>query len=319
MDVAHFTHDRKGFPPRKCGVLGATGSVGQRFILLLANHPHFTLTTIGASERSAGKRYREVVRWKQALPMSKELGDLVIQKCVPEAFRDCEIVFSGLDIDVAGDIEMEFLMANLRVFSNAKNHRMNPLVPLVAPTVNINHLDIIAHQRKHYNLDKGLLVTNSNCAVIALVIPFAALQAAYRTLFHCYNASRIRSRVSRFAVLDGHLACVDVKFQSKPAPTVEEVNGALRSYVSEAQKMQCPSAPQNAIVVMEEQDRPQPRLDRETDRGYAVSIGRIREDASGIWDLKFVALSHNTIIGAAGASLLKRSGGSQRLSIGQII
>lgn len=104
MDAKHLTHKRPGFPPRRCGVLGATGSVGQRFILLLANHPYFTLTTIGASERSAGRKYREVVKWKQALPMSKKLGDLVIQKCVPEAFRECDIVFSGLDSDVAGDI-----------------------------------------------------------------------------------------------------------------------------------------------------------------------------------------------------------------------
>ena len=68
----------------------------------------------------------------------------------------------------------------------------------------------------------------------------------------------------------------------------------MKDYVSEAQILQCPSAPRSAIVVMEQPDRPQPRLDRETDNGYTVSVGRIREDASGIWDLKFVALSHNS-------------------------
>lgn len=76
-------------------------------------------------------------------------------------------------------------MANLRVFSNAKNYRMDPLVPLIAPTVNISHLDVIAHQRKHYKVDKGMLVTNSNCAVIALVIPFAALQAKFGPIECC--------------------------------------------------------------------------------------------------------------------------------------
>lgn len=110
MDVEHFSSDKPGFPPRKCGVLGATGSVGQRFILLLANHPHFTLTTIGASERSAGKRYKDVVRWKQAQPMSPQLGNLLVQKCIPEAFRECDIVFSGLDSDVAGEIGVCFFM-----------------------------------------------------------------------------------------------------------------------------------------------------------------------------------------------------------------
>ena len=87
---------------------------------------------------------------------------------------------------------------------------------------------------------------------------------------------------------------MDVKFQRRPAPSIEEVQEALRSYVSEAQKLKCPSAPQKSIVVMDEPDRPQPRLDRETDKGYAVSVGRIRADPSGIWDLKFVALSHNS-------------------------
>ena len=104
MDVEHFTKETQSFPRRKCGVLGATGSVGQRFILLLAHHPYFTLTIIGASERSAGRRYKEVVKWKQALAMSAKLGDLIVQKCIPSAFKDCDIVFSGLDSDVAGEI-----------------------------------------------------------------------------------------------------------------------------------------------------------------------------------------------------------------------
>ena len=78
----------------------------------------------------------------------------------------------------------------------------------------------------------------------------------------------------------------------------------MQDYVSDAQKLGCPSAPSQAIVVMDEPDRPQPRLDRDLDGGYAVSVGRIREDPSGIFDFQFVALSHNTVIGAAGSSLL---------------
>ena len=85
-------------------VLGATGSVGQRFILLLALHPHFRLHAVGASARSAGKKYRDAVRWKQNKPMSQELGDLVVKECRAENFQDCDLVFSGLDSDVAGDI-----------------------------------------------------------------------------------------------------------------------------------------------------------------------------------------------------------------------
>jgi aspartate-semialdehyde dehydrogenase len=85
-------------------VLGATGSVGQRFILLLALHPYFRLHAVGASARSAGKKYKDAVRWKQNLPMSKELGELVVRECKAENFTDCDLVFSGLDSDVAGEI-----------------------------------------------------------------------------------------------------------------------------------------------------------------------------------------------------------------------
>ncbi len=74
---------------------------------------------------------------------------------------------------------MEFLKADLAVFSNAKNYRRDPLVPLVVPTVNLRHFDVIPHQRQHYGLSKGLLCCNSNCAVIGIVIPFAAIQKAF--------------------------------------------------------------------------------------------------------------------------------------------
>merc|ERR1711977_594998 len=360
MDVEHFSQSKnRNFPKRKCGVLGATGSVGQRFILLLALHPHFTLHAVGASERSAGKKYRDAVRWKQAWPMSKELGDLVVKKCVPEEFADCDLVFSGLDSDVAGDVEMAFLKAELKAFSNAKNYRRDPIVPLVVPTVNPEHFEVLNHQRTHFGLEKGFLVCNSNCAVIGVVIPFKALEkfgpidavsvvtmqavsgAGYPgvssmdiidnvvpfisgeedkmeteaqkilggvnaevTGFEELTGLKISAACNRVPVLDGHTACVSLRFKNRPAPSAEDVKQAMREYVSEAQNLGCPSAPQNAIVVMDEPDRPQPSLDRETDRGYAVSVGRIREDESGIFDIKFVALSHNTVIGAAGSSIL---------------
>ena len=89
---------------KTCGLLGCTGSVGQRFILLLAQHPKFKLKAIGASSRSEGKMYKDAVRWKQNAPMSQELGELVVQSCQPDNFEGCDIIFSGLDADVAGDI-----------------------------------------------------------------------------------------------------------------------------------------------------------------------------------------------------------------------
>ncbi|WQF89580.1 Putative aspartate-semialdehyde dehydrogenase, semialdehyde dehydrogenase, NAD-binding protein [Colletotrichum destructivum] len=347
------------FPVKKCGVLGCTGSVGQRFILLLSQHPYLKLVAVGASSRSAGKKYRDAVRWKQASPMGA-VADLVVRECKASEFSDCDVVFSGLDSDVAGEIEMEFLKANLAVFSNAKNYRRDPLVPLVVPTVNLPHLDLIPHQRKHHGLEKGFLVCNSNCAVIGLVIPFAALQAAFGpvdqvsvvtmqavsgagypgvssmdmidnvvpfisgeedkleteaqkilgtitsdlTAFEDQADLKVSASCNRVPVLDGHTACVSLRFARRPAPSAEDVKKALREYVSDAQRLGCPSAPESPIVVFDEPDRPQPRLDRDLGRGYSVSVGRVREDESGIFDLKFVALSHNTVIGAAGSSIL---------------
>lgn len=246
-------------------------------------------------------------------------------------------------------LEMAFLKSNLAVFSNAKNYRRDPIVPLVVPTVNLPHLDVIKHQRKHHGLEKGFLVCNSNCAVIGIVIPFAALQEKFgpvdqvsvvtmqavsgagypgvssmdiidnvvpfisgeedkleteaQKILGGINGDvtgfvdqpmKISASCNRVPVLDGHTACVSLRFQRRPPPSAEQVKQAMREYVSDVQKLGCPSAPSKAIVVMDAPDRPQPRLDRETDRGYAVSVGRIREDEAGIFDIKFVALSHNS-------------------------
>ncbi|KAL8873228.1 MAG: hypothetical protein Q9174_001275 [Haloplaca sp. 1 TL-2023] len=348
------------FSQKKCGVLGCTGSVGQRFILLLALHPYFKIHALGASIRSAGKKYKNAVRWKQNVPMSQELGDLIVKECKAEEFQGCDLVFSGLDSDVAGDIETQFLKADLAIFSNAKNHRRDPLVPLVVPTCNISHLGLIPHQRKTNASQKGFLVCNSNCAVIGIVIPLASLQAKFgpvsqvsvvtmqavsgagypgvssmdivdnivpfisgeedkmevesqkilgsinanATAFETQSDLKISAACNRVPVLDGHTACVSLRFAKRPAPSAEDARQAMREYVSEVQKLGCPSAPENAITVLEEDDRPQPRLDRDLQKGYSVSVGRVREDESGIFDLKFVALSHNTVIGAAGSSIL---------------
>ncbi|KAI9733340.1 MAG: hypothetical protein M1834_003424 [Cirrosporium novae-zelandiae] len=348
------------FPEKKCGVLGCTGSVGQRFILLLAKHRYFKVHALGASSRSAGKKYKDAVDWKQKEPMSEELAELVVRECSSENFKDCDMVFSGLDSNVAGEVELDFMKADIPVFSNAKNHRQDAIVPLVVPTVNLSHFDIIPHQRQQFNLQRGFLVCNSNCAVIGVAIPFKALQDRFGPIDHasvvtmqaisgagfagvssmdildnvvpfisgeedklCTEAQKIlgsfnqeamcfsnqssleiTAACNRVMVLDGHMACVSLRFQQRPAPTATQVKEALREYVSEAQKLGCPSAPEHAITVFEQPNRPQPRLDRDLDNGYTVSVGRIREAESRVYDVMYVGLSHNTVIGAAGSSIL---------------
>lgn len=88
----------------KCGVLGATGSVGQRFILLLIGHPFLTLHALGASSRSEGKPYRDAVSWRQVTPFPADVGHLKIRSCRADAFGDCDLVFSGLGSDIAGEV-----------------------------------------------------------------------------------------------------------------------------------------------------------------------------------------------------------------------
>ena len=381
-------------------MLGCTGSVGQRFMVLLKDHPTLVLHAIGASSRSAGKRYRDAARWKQASPMGAAVADMVVRECRSAEFGDCDVVFSGLDSDVAGDIgenplpsllrhtnpntqypmsmnrqgireggymgltlskktEMEFLKAEIPVFSNAKNYRRDPLVPLVVPTVNLPHLDLIPHQRRTHGLSRGFLVCNSNCAVIGLVGPFAALQAAFGpisavsvvtmqavsgagypgvssmdvidnvvpfisgeedkletearkilgslddagTAFAEQSSLRVSATCNRVPVMDGHTACVSLTFERRPPPSADEAKAALRNFESEAQRLGCPSAPRPPIVVFDEDDRPQPRLDRDLGNGYTVSVGRVREDEAGIFDLKFTALSHNSKLPSLSLSL----------------
>ncbi|RHZ67225.1 hypothetical protein Glove_302g35 [Diversispora epigaea] len=342
----------------RAGILGATGTVGQRFISLLSQHPYFTIQVIGASSRSAGKKYSEATKWKMTTPIPDEVKDLVIQECKAEFFKECDVIFSGLDADVAGDIELAFLEADLAVLSNAKNHRRDPTVPLVVPTVNPSHLNLIPHQRSLHSLHKGFIVTNANCSTTGLVVALKPLQDAfgpfeaiivqtmqaisgagypgvasldiydniipfisgeeekmeYETLkilgdinetatgFNHISFTKISAICNRVPVIDGHTECVSIKFKKQPPPSIEQIINTLDSYVSESQKLGCYSAPKKAIIVNMNQDRPQPRLDRDNGNGYSVTVGRIRK--CNVLDIKFTLLVHNTILGAAGSGIL---------------
>ncbi|KAL4402665.1 aspartate-semialdehyde dehydrogenase [Malassezia pachydermatis] len=170
----------------KVGVLGATGTVGQRFILQLSNHPDFELVALGASASSANKPYHEAVagRWKQVQPIPANVRDMTVHECEPAAFKECGVVFSGLDSTPAGPVEAAFRAANLRVFSNAKNYRRDPLCPLIVPLVNPSHLSILPHQQKSMSppLDRGYIVTNANCSTTGVVVALKALEDAFGPL-----------------------------------------------------------------------------------------------------------------------------------------
>lgn len=170
----------------KVGVLGATGTVGQRFILQLSSHPNFELCALGASSSSAGKSYKEAVqgRWKQMSPIPAAVSAMTVHECEPEPFKQCEVVFSGLDSGPAGRVEAAFRAADLRVFSNAKNYRQDPLCPLVVPLVNPSHMEILPHQRASMSppLEHGYIVTNANCSTTGVVVALKALEVAFGPL-----------------------------------------------------------------------------------------------------------------------------------------
>jgi aspartate-semialdehyde dehydrogenase len=154
-------------------ILGATGSVGQRFVEMLTNHPWFEIAALAASERSVGKPYRDAVNWLMPTALSPAIGDMVVRPCLPDL--PCSLVFSGLDASVAGEIETSFAEAGYMVLSNARNHRMSHDVPLLVPEVNSDHLSLIHSQK----FSKGKIITNPNCSTIGLVMALKPLLDAF--------------------------------------------------------------------------------------------------------------------------------------------
>jgi aspartate-semialdehyde dehydrogenase len=150
-------------------ILGATGSVGQKFIQLLENHPYFYISSIAASDKSVGKKYSDAVNWILPTLIPKSIGDMIIDKC--ESNLKSKIVFSGLDSKVAGEIEENFAQNNYLVISNSKNHRFDDDVPLLIPEVNPAHINLLKTQK----FTGGGIVTNPNCSTIGLAIALKPL------------------------------------------------------------------------------------------------------------------------------------------------
>ena len=323
------------------GVLGATGAVGQRFVQLLAHHPWFDLVSLTASDRSAGKRYKDVVNWRLDVPFPKEVGDLVIAPTTPAGVKDVDLVFSALPADIATGVEDAMSRAGIAVCSNARSHRMDPDVPLVIPEVNADHLSLIETQR-----DKGrdgFIVTNPNCSTIMLCmalqplrsfswtrIQVATMQAISGAGFEGVPAMAIYDNVipyigqeeekmetetkkimgsldgdtvkdapfevsascNRVPVIDGHTLSIWIDIHEK----IDLLKRTFQAY--QAPFSGLPTQPERSVEYLDAPDRPQARLDRNRGNGMTVTVGRLREG------VRFVALGHNTIRGAAGASVL---------------
>ena len=323
------------------GVLGATGAVGQRFVQQLADHPWFNLKTLTASDRSAGKLYRDVVNWRLDSPFPENFGDIRISPTTTASLKDVDLVFSALPAEIAGGVETMCADAGIAVCSNASSHRMEKDIPLIVPEVNPDHLGLIDVQRD--NGRDGFIVTNPNCSTIMLVMSLApirsyafsdvrvatmqaisgagfqgvAAMAIYDNIIpyiggeeekmeteslkimgtlegsEVKNAPfKVSASCHRVAVIDGHTMAVWIDIKEK----VENVLESYRLYVPPISGL--PTQPKKSVHLFDEPDRPQPRLDRLRGDGMTVSVGRVREG------LRYVTMGHNTIRGAAGASVL---------------
>jgi aspartate-semialdehyde dehydrogenase len=331
------------------GILGATGTVGQRFVQLLEDHPWFRVGWLGASDRSAGKTYREATAWQLDGAPPASVAERRVEECVPG--RGPRLVFSSMSGSLAGEIEHDFAAAGHIVVSNSSHFRMAPDVPLLVPEINPGHLGLLPVQRSG-RAWSGAVVTNPNCAAVVLVMPLAALRpfGLRRVLVNTFQAVsgagypgvaaldalgnvipyigsdeevkvesepqkilgrlfegaveplpfRISAHCNRVPTIDGHLITASVELESKPS--LAEVVAALRSFRGLPQERELPSAPRLPIHVTDAPDRPQTRKDAGAERGMATTVGRIR--SCNVLDLRFVALSHNVLRGAAGAALL---------------
>jgi aspartate-semialdehyde dehydrogenase len=330
------------------GILGATGTVGQRFLQLLENHPWFTAAWLGASDRSAGKRYRDAAVWQLEGQAPAADAERIVEECVPG--RGPRLIFSSMSGALAGEIEAAFALAGHIVVSNSSHFRMALDVPLLVPEINPDHLRLLAVQRRERSWS-GAVVTNPNCAAVTLVMalaplkPFGLKRAVVTTMQAVSGAgypgvpsldalgnvipyiggeeSKVESETqkilgevedgavrplpmvvsatcTRVPTIDGHMVTASLEFESKPER--EDLLAALAGFRGLPQQLGLPSAPRRPVHVMEAPDRPQTRKDAGLERGMAASVGRLRD--CPVLHYKLVALSHNTVRGAAGAALL---------------
>jgi aspartate-semialdehyde dehydrogenase len=331
----------------QAGVLGATGAVGQRLVQLLDPHPEFDIVSLTASDRSAGRPYREVAKWRIDAPIPADVADMTVTRTEPDTVPDTvDILFSSLPSDVGATVESSFCEAGYVVSSNSSNARREDDIPLVIPEVNADHLGLLERQRDERGWS-GALVKNPNCSTITMAPPLAALDGAFgldrvtvatlqavsgagysgvtsmeildnaiphiggeenkmeaesRKLLGEFDGAtvdwhemRVDASCNRIPTLDGHLE--NVWTDTLDPVSVDAAATALREYPV----LDLPSAPEQLVHVFDRPDRPQPRLDRNREQGMGVDVGGIESTDGGV---QFNCLAHNTMRGAAGASVL---------------
>ncbi len=340
------------------GIIGATGMVGQRFLLLLANHPWFEVKRLAASANSAGKKYKDAVKkWHLSPAMPEKYADMTVYDATADRekiAKEVDFCFCAVNMKKDELKELEYSYAKLEcpIVSNNSAHRATGDVPMIIPEVNAEHLEIIKAQRKRLGAKRGFIAVKSNCSLqsyVPLLHPlkkfgikevavctYQAISGAGKTFETMPEildnvipyiggeeeksekeplkiwgeirgseivpaaAPKITAQCLRVPVSDGHTAACFVRFAKKPSR--EEILKAWKEFSGEPQRLALPSAPKQFLHYFDEDDRPQPALDRNSEGGMAVCAGRLREDS--VYDYKFIGFSHNTLRGAAGGAVL---------------
>jgi len=321
----------------KCAILGATGMVGQRFVELLSRTKEFEISALYASERSAGKNYREACHWVLDSEIPESVADMIVLNDLKGI--DADVFFSALPSGTAGDVERRLASEGRVVCSNARDSRMADDVPLVIPEVNPEHLELIKEKR-------GYIVANPNCSTIILcmalkplydfgieavsvttmqalsgagypgvasldiennVIPFIANEEEKMESEPLKIYGKLRKNRIERAGFGISASCtrvnvieghtLSIQVKLRDAVESDEIREKFNSF---RPLHRLPSSPALPIIVRGEENRPQPRKDMND--GLSISVGRIRKDA--VMSCRFFAVGSNTVRGAAGASVL---------------
>ena len=209
-------------------VLGATGSVGQRFVQLLEHHPWFRLHEVVASERSAGKAYADAADWRLDTLIPDAAGALKVKALGAEL--ESRLIFSGLDSSVAGEAEDDYADRGCAVITNSKNHRMDADVPLLLPEINADHIAAIEKQRARR---RGYIVTNSNCSTMGLALAIApieirwGIEQLHTTTMQAVSGAGYNG-VSSLAILDNvipYISGEEEKIESEPRKILGKWDG----------------------------------------------------------------------------------------------
>ena len=166
----------------KVGIVGATGMVGQRFTLLLENHPWFDVVALAASGRNKGKTYAEACegRWKMTVPMPDKYKDMVMYDATADAEEiasKVDFIFCAVDMkkDEIRALEEKYAKLECPVCSNNSAHRGTPDVPMIIPEINADHAEISPAQRKRLGTKRGFIAVKSNCSIQSYVPALSAL------------------------------------------------------------------------------------------------------------------------------------------------